>query len=264
MDRFSATAPVATRARIRTIAACAEPLARSTDLSEWCLYVHGLAQPVHRLERGNDVGRRRPGFDQRRRGIVVLITDSSGKPYGVAPLETVSSPSGGTTLTGMPPGNYGVTAQLVDANVSPVSRMTPSQTVTVPSGGSAAVGLDFPASAFVDVTGTLNVTWTIESSTDPARCTAHAAAEVWIQLSGAAPPNWPSASGTYSYGTNAACSTFSASIPNVVAGTYRLTAQLLDEYGGVASSTLPAQSVTVVGGGVGGLGFDFPTSTFGP
>jgi hypothetical protein len=188
--------------------------------------------------------------------IVIQLTDSTGNPYGTATTTACSAFS--VTIPNLPPGTYGLTAQMVDANHAPVSTVAPSQSVTIGAGATAAVAFDFPATSFTAPTGTtgaLSATWTVASTTDAAQCTTYGAASIVLKLT-------DSAGNPYGTATTAACSAFSVTIPNLPPGTYGVTAQMVDASSAPVSTMVPSQSVAIVAGTTATQAFDFPAASF--
>ena len=102
--------------------------------------------------------------------------------------------------------------------------------------------------------GSLSATWTIASSSDSSLCAKYGATSVALFV------NDPS--GNPFSRVTPACSAMSTGIPNAPAGTYTVTAQMLDAHGNTVSSAIGPLSVSVTSGATATQNIDFPATSF--
>jgi hypothetical protein len=78
--------------------------------------------------------------------VSVQIFNATNAPVGAAHLEPCSQFTG--TITGLAPGSYTFTGQMVDSNGSPVGTMIPAVAETTTANTTTTQQLDFPVSSF--------------------------------------------------------------------------------------------------------------------
>ena len=164
-----------------------------------------------------------------------------------------------TTLNGLPVGSYSIQAQLRDVNGGALASLAAPVGATIQDGIITSETVDFPAAAFttpVAGTGTLQVNWTIASSSNGTLCATHSAQTMSIQVFNAS---------NIQYGapTTVACSTLSASIVGLPAGNYTIQAQMLDVNGASITSIVGPLTETITDGAVTTQLIDFPEDSFG-
>ncbi len=117
-----------------------------------------------------------------------------------------------------------------------------------------AFALMWLSPACTTANGSLSVTWTIASSSDASLCGPYGATNVALLVN--------DSSGNQFSRVTLACSAMSTGIPNVPAGTYTVTAQMIDAQGSTISSVIGPISVSIAGGATTTQNLDFPTSAF--
>jgi len=188
--------------------------------------------------------------------IVIQLTDASGAAYGsttVAPCSAFA-----VTIPSLPPGTYDASAHMVDGSNRVISSTVGPAQVSVISGLTSSQGLAFPASSFTGSTpssGTLLVSWDVATSTDPAQCIAHGAANIVIQLTDAS-------GAPYGTPTVMSCGSFMASIVNLPAGTYAMSAYMVSASNDPVTTTVGPVPVTIIGASTTSQAIDFPLDSF--
>ena len=185
--------------------------------------------------------------------VAVLIKNSSGNPYTNTTPECSALT---TTDTNVPTGTYSVYAQLLDATGSTASNYIGPVVVNVTSGNTTIQNIDFPIASLNTnlTTGTLNVIWTIASSSADTQCSTYGAAKLSISLS--------SNGKQYGSTVTAACADETTSIPNLAPGTYTVNAQMVDAAGQPVSSVIATTNVTIAAQTTTPQLVDFPVASF--
>ena len=188
--------------------------------------------------------------------VVVNIFDSSGNAYG--PPTSAACSAQTAILTNLARGMYTVNAKMVDANGQAVSSTASANAVTIGAGATTNQAFDFPVSSFTGstgTTGTLEVDWTLASTTNSSLCSAHNAANIAVQVYDSS--NLP-------YGTlhTAPCSAFMILVASLPPGVYSVDGQLLDANSQPATTKIPPQPVTIAAGTTTPEQFDFPATSF--
>jgi uncharacterized protein (DUF2141 family) len=188
--------------------------------------------------------------------IALQLLDAANAPVGAA--QTSPCTAFTATLSNVTPGTYTLTAKLVDASGADVTTTATVPGILITAATATAQPIDFPTTSFLTSatgTGSINVSWTIESATAVASCGAHNAASISLQLY--------RADGVTPIGAALLdpCTAFAAVITNLTPGTYTLSAQLVNSTATV-STLIPPQPITVTAGGTASQAFDFPARSF--
>ncbi len=187
--------------------------------------------------------------------LTITVTDSAGTPVGngyTAPCSDFA-----TTVQDLPAGTYMVSASFVDASGNSVSTTVGPISVIVTAGATITQAFAFPANAFTAPAasdGTLAVTWTVASTTTPGECTTYNAATISITFT-------DSTGAAYGTAYTAPCSQFSTTV-SLPAGTYNVSAQMVDSSGTPVSTAIPPQPITITADTSTPQAFDFPASAF--
>jgi hypothetical protein len=190
--------------------------------------------------------------------ISVQLTDASNNPYGTAHVVACSAFT--TTIASLPPGTYGVTAEMLGATGSPVTGQVGPSSITITAGGTVTQPVDFPASSFTTTTptgttGTLVLNWTIDSGTAATSCTTYGAVSMFVQVQ-------DSTGKPYGDPVTVACSAFTTTIPNLPPGTYGVTEVMVDAGTSPVSGEVGPVTVTITAGTTTTQPADFPGSSF--
>ncbi|HEY4104136.1 MAG TPA: hypothetical protein VGM44_09600, partial [Polyangiaceae bacterium] len=102
--------------------------------------------------------------------------------------------------------------------------------------------------------GTLMVNWTIVSTTDPNQCATYGAETISINVTDASGVTTP---------TRTSCAEFTTAIDGLSAGSYSMTAQLLDASGTPVSTPIGPLLETITDGNTTTQAVDFPADSFG-
>jgi uncharacterized protein (DUF2141 family) len=187
--------------------------------------------------------------------LMITVTDSTGNPVGngyTAPCSDFA-----TTVQDLPPGTYMVSASFVDSSGDSVSTTSGPSSVVVTAGATTAQPFAFPADAFTAPAasdGTLAVTWTVASTTTPAECTTYDAASISLTFT-------DSTGAVYGTAYTAPCSQFATTV-SLPAGTYNVSAQMVDASGAAVGTAIPPQPITITADISTPQAFDFPASSF--
>jgi uncharacterized protein (DUF2141 family) len=188
--------------------------------------------------------------------IVLQLFDTSNTPVGSA--ESAACTAFIATLPNVTPGTYTLTAKLVNTSGADVTTTVTIPGIVITATTATAQPIDFATTSFLTSatgTGSINVSWTIESATAVASCGAHNAASISLQLY--------QSDGVTPVGVALIdpCTAFSAVITNLTPGAYALSAQLVNSTATV-STLIPPQPITVTAGASASQAFDFPASSF--
>ncbi|HEY2404983.1 MAG TPA: hypothetical protein VGI10_03225 [Polyangiaceae bacterium] len=189
--------------------------------------------------------------------ISIQLFDNTGAQFGAASTAACSGLS--TMITNVPVGAYTVKAELLDSIGNLLtSVVTTANPVIVNEGQTSGVVIDFPAGSFVQpgiTTGTLGVSWTIASATDPTQCANNGASSIELQLTDTAGTPIGAA-------TTAACTAFATTIDGIVPGTYALTVTMLDVNGAAVTTPFSIPNLTITAGATTSQPVDFPLNSF--
>jgi len=189
--------------------------------------------------------------------LIVTLTDSNGNAYGGGVQPAVTCTAFTTTISNLPPGTYGLTAQLVDSTGVAVTTSTTPVSVLITAGTNTPESVDFPANSFVSTgNGSLVVEWTIASAVASASvCSANGAASIVISVTDASsqPVGTPQ---------TVPCSAATATIANLPPGNYGFTADLVDVNGTAVTTTTAPASVAITAGSPTTSAVDFPSAAF--
>ena len=187
--------------------------------------------------------------------LAVTLISSSGIAYGAPTTVTCSAQT--TNIPNLTPGTYGVSALMLDTNSQPVSTTASASSIVITAGASTKQVFDFPTTAFMgnNTTGTLEVDWTLASSSNTSLCATHSAANIAVQL-------YDFANNPYGTPHTTACSALMLLIANLPPATYSVDGQLVDANNQPVTTKIPPQPVSIVAGVTTPEQFDFPTTSF--
>jgi T-Q ester bond containing domain len=185
--------------------------------------------------------------------ISIKVSDLSGNQVASV---TESCAALSTTIDDLPEGSYTMQAQLLDANAKGVTSILGPTPEAITAGQTTPQAIDFPEDSFGPGTttandGSLDLTWTVASSTD---CSVANATNIVLQL-------FDSNNTAVGSAQTAACSALSATLPDVAPGSYTLTAKLVDTNGADATTTVPVP-VVITAGTTTTQAIDFPRDSF--
>jgi uncharacterized protein (DUF2141 family) len=189
--------------------------------------------------------------------VSVQVFNSSGVE---ASSIAVNCSAFSATFNALPVGDYTIQAQLESAGGATLANLPASVAATVQDGLTTSETVDFSESAFntpVAGTGTLEIDWTIAGSADASLCATHSAQTLSIQV-------FDASNVQYGGTINAACSSLTASVTGLPAGSYSVQAQMLDATGASITTLIGPLAETITSGVVTRQAVDFPEDSFGP
>ena len=192
--------------------------------------------------------------------ISLQLFNPDGTVYGAA--TTASCTAFSSVLSALPPGSYGLKAQLLDASGNAVSTLLGPVSVVIQSNLIAAQAIDFPATSLTGsmvnaTTGAITLDWTVASSTDPTQCTANGAVNLVAQLLDAN-------SAAVGSPQTVPCSAFATTFGSLTPGNYGLNAKFVDATGADVSTTSALTGITVTAGQTAVQPVDFAATSFFP
>ncbi len=180
--------------------------------------------------------------------VSITLIDSLGVESGST---VVSCGSLSTSFLGLNADTYQVNASLLDANgnvlVSDTSVVSVADTGTTDD----EIAFEAPLSG----AGSLTVTWTVEDSAASNACEAAGARTIQLAL-------FDATGAPVGDAETADCEAFSATITNLPAGNYSLTAQLFDASGAAVTTLASTDGITIAAGQPQTQAVNFSASSF--
>lgn len=183
--------------------------------------------------------------------LVIALTDSAGSSLGTW---SAACTAFALTVPSLTPGTVTLTGSMVDGTNQAVTTTVGPASVAIVAGTTATASLNFSAASFIGQTGsgTLNLSWTIASQSDPASCTSHNVDSIHFRLE-------DTSGNLVGAELMQTCSAF-ATTASYPAGAYTMSSELF--IGSTVRTTSATTPVTITSGATTQQTVDFPETSF--